>query len=50
MKPMDKLRKTYEEVSSPQKRSFLQFFANLSDCFVVFLGLCWDALITFEDV
>ena len=49
MKSMDKLRKTYEEISSAKKRSFLQFFANLSDCYRDEFGLRWDALITFED-
>ena len=45
MKPMDKVRKTYEEVSSPKKRSFLQFFANLSDCFCCFF---WAVLRWFD--
>ena len=44
MKPMDKLRKSYEEVRSPKKRSFLQIVANLSVRSSVFFGLCWDAL------
>ena len=50
MKSMDKLRKSYEEVSS-KKSPFLEVFANLSLCFsLCFLQLCWDVLLTFKDL